>query len=325
MTRAFRSPCRQTLMSSFDNAYAQQLALLVDVLPVVSTETAFALKGGTAINLFFRDLPRLSVDIDLTWLPLGERRDSLEAITMALQRIGNAVEDSLGCEVRARATADGVPTGLAISRRRVAIKIDVSPVLRGSVFPAEIRSLRPSVAERFGMIEMQTLGFADLFAGKMVAALDRQHPRDLFDVRNLLAVEGITAELWSAFLVYLTATGRPSAELLFPNRLPLEDRFFAEFAGMTDEAVDVRSLIDARECLIAAIHTRIDDNVRQFLWSVEHESPEWERLGLPDHVADLPALHWKVLNLRKRMPEKRDADHRQLAETLARIGRQISS
>lgn len=146
-----------------------------------------------------------------------------------------------------------------------------------------------------------------------------------FDVRHLLAAEGITAELWSAFLVYLTATGRPSAEPLFPNRLPLEDRLVAEFAGMTDEAVGVQSLIDARECLISGIHTRIDDNVRQFLLAVEHETPGWERPGLPDHVADLPALRWKVLNLRKRTGEKREVDQRQLAETLAWIGRQISS
>ena len=307
-------------MPSFDNAYAQQLALLVDVLPVVSTESAFALKGGTAINLFFRDLPRLSVDIDLTWLPLGERHDSLEAITAALQRIGNALEDNLRCEVRPRVTSDGVPTGLVINRRQVAIKIDVTPVLRGSVFPAEIRHLQPSVAERFGMIEAQTLGFADLFAGKMVAALDRQHPRDLFDVMHLLATEGITRELWSTFLVYLTATGRPAAELIEPNLLPLEERFVAEFSGMADEAIDVQSLLNARAELISGIHARIDDNVRLFLLSIEHENPEWERLALPDHVPQLPALRWKLLNLRKRSAEKREADYRQLSQTLSRIG-----
>ncbi|HET9033329.1 MAG TPA: nucleotidyl transferase AbiEii/AbiGii toxin family protein [Dokdonella sp.] len=308
-------------MPNFDSTYTRQLALLVDVLPVVRTEAAFALKGGTAINLFFRDLPRLSIDIDLTWLPLGERRDSLGGITSALQRIGNVLGENHGCEVRPRVTPDGVPTGLAINRRRVPIKIDVTPVSRGSVFPAEIRNLQPAVAERFGLIESQTLGFADLFAGKMVAALDRQHPRDLFDVMHLLATEGITNELWSVFLVYLTATGRPAAELIAPNLLPLEDRFAVEFAGMADEAVDVRSLIRAREELIAEIHSRIDDNVRQFLFSIEHESPEWERLALPDHVPQLPALRWKLLNLRKRLPKKRDADHRQLAEVLVRIDR----
>jgi predicted nucleotidyltransferase component of viral defense system len=308
-------------MPNLSNAYAQQLALLVDVLPVVGAETAFALKGGTAINLFFRDLPRLSVDIDLAWLPLGERREALDGISNALQRIGHTLRETLECDVRPRVTSDGVPTGLAITRRRVPIKIDVTPVLRGSVFPAETRTAQPGVVERFGAIEIQTLGFADLFAGKLTAALDRQHPRDLFDVMHLLADEGITSNLWAAFLVYLTAAGRPSAELISPRPLPLEEQFVAEFAGMAEEVVDVRSLIEARERLISDIHARIDDNVREFLLSVEHEAPDWERLGLPDHVADLPAIRWKLLNLRKRTSEKRKADERQLIETLERIGR----
>lgn len=49
--------------------YRAQMDLLLQVLPLVAKEESFALKGGTAINLFVRDMPRLSVDIDLTWLP----------------------------------------------------------------------------------------------------------------------------------------------------------------------------------------------------------------------------------------------------------------
>ena len=43
--------------------YRAQVRLLIDVLPYVAREEVFALKGGTAINLFHRDLPRLSVDL----------------------------------------------------------------------------------------------------------------------------------------------------------------------------------------------------------------------------------------------------------------------
>lgn len=308
-------------MPSFDNAYAQQLALLVDVLPHVAAETDFALKGGTAINLFFRDLPRLSVDIDLAWLPLGEREAALRGVSTALARIAEAVRAGLDCQVRAKTTSDGVPVGLAIQRRRVGIKIDVTPVLRGSVFPPERRALQPAAAERFGLIEVQTLGFADLYAGKLVAALDRQHPRDLFDVMHLLAAEGITDTLWSAFLVYLTATGRPAAELLDPHGLPLQASFVEQFAGMTEEVVDVTALERAREDLIAGLQARIDDNIRAFLFSVERQEPQWQLLDLPSHVAELPAIRWKLLNLGKRSPAKREADYRQLADTLDRITR----
>jgi Nucleotidyl transferase AbiEii toxin, Type IV TA system len=306
-------------MPSFDNAYARQLTLLMDVLPHVAQERDFALKGGTAINLFFRDLPRLSVDIDLAWLPLGERPQALAGIDAGLDRIAERLRGQLRCQVRSKTTNDGVPVGLLIEQARVGIKIDVTPVLRGTVFSPELRGLQPAAEERFGLLEVQTLGFADLFAGKLVAALDRQHPRDLFDVMHLFLNEGLTDELWAAFLVYMTATGRPAAELIDPRRLPLEESFVREFAGMTEEAVTLADLEQAREVLICALHARLDENVRAFLLSVENESPDWPRLNLPEHVPELPAIRWKLVNLATRSPAKRAADFRQLAETLDRI------
>ena len=68
--------------------YVAQVRLLVDVLPDIAREFAFALKGGTAINLFYRDMPRLSVDVDLTRLPVGDRASALSDISSALDRIG---------------------------------------------------------------------------------------------------------------------------------------------------------------------------------------------------------------------------------------------
>jgi len=310
-------------MPSFDNAYTPQFTLVVDVLPHVSAERDFALKGGTAINLFFRDLPRLSVDIDLAWLPPGDREEALAGISAALGRIARVLRESADCQVQPKQTADGVPTGLAILRRRVPIKIDVTPVLRGSVFPPEVRELQPAAAERFGLLEVQCLGFADLYAGKLVAALDRQHPRDLFDVMHLLAAEGVTDELWSAFLVYLVATSRPIAELIDPHRLPLSQSFVDEFAGMAgdEDAVNVDALEQARESLISTLQSRLDPATREFLLSVERESPAWNLLTVPAHVAELPAIRWKLLNLARRSPVKREADYAQLVEALERIRR----
>jgi hypothetical protein len=71
--------------------FEAQVALLIRVLPHVATETCFALKGGTAINLFVRDLPRLSVDIDLVYLPIENRETSLIGIRSALSRIAQKV------------------------------------------------------------------------------------------------------------------------------------------------------------------------------------------------------------------------------------------
>jgi predicted nucleotidyltransferase component of viral defense system len=72
--------------------YRRQVALLVRALPLVAVETCFALKGGTAINLFVRDMPRLSVDIDLTYVPVGDRKTSLKEIDAAMRRMASRIE-----------------------------------------------------------------------------------------------------------------------------------------------------------------------------------------------------------------------------------------
>ena len=71
------------------------MALLVRLLPHVAKNEVFALKGGTAINLFYRDLPRLSVDLDLTYLPIKERTESLAEINEAMDCIAGAIEDDI--------------------------------------------------------------------------------------------------------------------------------------------------------------------------------------------------------------------------------------
>jgi hypothetical protein len=72
--------------------YRGQVKLLLDILPMVARHQAFALKGGTAINFFVRDVPRLSVDIDLTYLPVGEREKSLTAIHNSLIQLSQDIQ-----------------------------------------------------------------------------------------------------------------------------------------------------------------------------------------------------------------------------------------
>ena len=90
--------------------YAAQVALLVRVLPYVAKEEIFALKGGTAINLFYRELPRLSVDIDLTYLPVKDRTESLVEINDAMDRIAAAIEGGItGAKAQRIAGGGGGP------------------------------------------------------------------------------------------------------------------------------------------------------------------------------------------------------------------------
>jgi predicted nucleotidyltransferase component of viral defense system len=289
------------------DVYRRQVALLISVLPHVAEETCFALKGGTAINLFVRDMPRLSVDIDLTYLPVATRPQSLAAVDAALNRIAARIRKSLrGAQIATTSTMpERAVTRLLIRHNGVQIKIEVTPVLRGCVYDPELRVVSPSVEAAFGFAEIQVVSFADLYAGKIVAALDRQHPRDLFDVRDLLATEGIDDNLRRAFIVYLMSHNRPMAEILAPSRKPLAEEFRRGFDGMTTRDVTLEDLIAAREDLIAQIVGHAPRAHRDFLLSFERGAPDWPLLGLP-HAKDLPAVKWRQKNLDKLTAPERD-------------------
>lgn len=199
--------------------YYRQVRLLTRVLPLVAMETCFALKGGTAINLFIRDLPRLSVDIDLVYLPMEDRETALHSIAAALTRIAEAIIRAMpGVDIIKSFEDQPDALRLFVAQGGDRIKIELSPVLRGSVFPEVLREVSPAVEEQFGYVEMQLLSIPDLYAGKICAALDRQHPRDLFDVKLLFENEGLTSDLVKTFLVYLISHNRTMAELLSPTR-----------------------------------------------------------------------------------------------------------
>ncbi|WP_338834967.1 nucleotidyl transferase AbiEii/AbiGii toxin family protein [Bradyrhizobium septentrionale] len=83
-----------------------------------------------------------------------------------------------------------------------------------------------------------------------LAALDRQHPRDLFDVRDLLANEGITDDLREAFIIYLISHDRPISEVVVPRRKDIEHEFTHGFEGMSADEVSLDELLEARETLI---------------------------------------------------------------------------
>ncbi|RYG25889.1 nucleotidyl transferase AbiEii/AbiGii toxin family protein [bacterium] len=296
--------------------YRQQVALLIRVIPFVATERVFALKGGTAINLFVRNLPRLSVDIDLTYLPIEDRDTSLAAIDAAMIRIKEQIEKGIP-NVRVHASQsprDQVVTKLIVRSGNVQIKIEVTPVLRGTVYEPVMTSVVDAVEEEFGFAEIQVVSFADLYAGKIVAALDRQHPRDLFDVRDLLANEGISDELQRAFLIYLASHNRQMAEVLSPSRKSLTEEFERGFVGMTQEPITLDSLVEARENIINAIVGEMPEDHRRFLLGFKRGEPDWSLVGVAG-AQNLPAALWKLRNLNLLPAEKRN----ELVEALERV------
>lgn len=289
------------------DAYTRQVRLLVRILPLIMEEERFALKGGTAINLFVRDLPRLSVDIDLVYVPVEDRETTFKAIDAAMTRAADRIKSAVkGVRVDLGRDRGGRVTKLVVGYEGVAVKVEINTVSRGVVFPPEIRAVSASVEDRFGFAEVRLVSFADLYAGKIVAALDRQHPRDLFDVRDLMAAEGVSDDLRRAFLVYMISHDRPLNEVLNPNRQPLEDRFEREFVGMTAHPVSLAELEEARESLIDLIVGQMPEAHRRFLIGFKAGETDWSILGL-DHVQGLPGVMWKQQNLDKLQPDRRAA------------------
>lgn len=299
---------------TFRDAYRKQVALLVRILPLVAEESCFALKGGTAINLFFRDMPRLSVDIDLTYVPVAPRAESLTAIDAAMKRIVARVQKAIPDAKVTTSGSEGAITQLIVRQGGVQTKIEVTPVLRGCVFEPQTRAVSDAVEAAFGFAEISVVSFADLYAGKIVAALDRQHPRDLFDVRDLLANEGIDDNLRKAFIVYLLSHGRPMSEVLAPTRKDISQEFLRGFEGMTEAPVSREDLIAAREALIGEIVGKMPESHRRFLVSFERGEPDWALLDVPG-AAELPAVKWRQQNLDKLSKQKRA----ELVEVLERV------
>ena len=286
--------------------YREQVALLLRVLPIVGREEVFALKGGTAINLFVRDLPRLSVDIDLTFLPLVERNEALVGIRDALQHIAAAVKKQIpGATVSASPRLDAPK--LVVGARGAVIKVEPNPTLRGSVYPPSVRRTRPTVETEFEQsVSVSVLSEADLYGGKLVAALDRQHPRDLFDTKLLLDAEGLTEEVRTAFVIYLASHGRPISEILDPALKPLQQLFDGEFAGMTRAEFTCRELEDTRAQLIHLLRSDLTQAEREFLLSIKRGEPRWDLIPVP-HLRQLPGIKWKLKNVEQLA--KRTQDH----------------
>jgi predicted nucleotidyltransferase component of viral defense system len=280
-----------------NSAYFRQAELLLRTLPLLHEETEFALKGGTAINFFVRDIPRISVDIDLTFLPITDRETAHDRIGAMLLRLSKHLQTGRK-RVVLKKSAEGV-RGMILSQEGISIKVEPNFIIRGSLYGAEMKELCQAAQETFELsVEARVLSVPDLYGGKICAALDRQHPRDLFDIKLLLENEGITDAIRKSFIVHLVSHDRPMVELLDPNLVDLETTFAADFEGMTLMRVSREELEGARAELVKAIRDGLTDKERQFILSVKKGDPDWDLIGL-EGINRLPAVQWKLLNITK--------------------------
>lgn len=308
-------------MSTPANPYYDQMRLLVQLLSYVRSEECFALKGGTAINLFYRDLPRYSVDIDLTYLPGEDYAAAQRGMGAALGRIADLL--SMGSPSFPVTRGKGEPRGaidtLMVGGVGTQVKIEVNPVLRGTVHAVQEMKVQASVSKEFGFAAVKVLAFEDVYAGKLVAALDRQHPRDFFDIKLLLENEGISDALFRTFLVYLVGHKGSIPDVLDPlgKKVNFEDLYKGQFEGMTIKPVPLKTLLETRDQLAREVHARLDDGLKQFLLSVQRAEPKWDLLGVKG-AEELPAVKWRLLNLSKMKADAMKSELSRLEKVLAR-------
>lgn len=306
----------------YNDQYLSQVKLLLTVIPLLNQVPEFALKGGTAINLYLKNMPRLSVDIDLTYLPLLSRQESVEGINNGLKKFKKEIQrifPSLSAQLISEDSQYSA-NKIIVSDRTANIKIEPNFTLRGSVFPPTHNIILCDYAsDLFQMSHMiTTLSSADLYAGKFCAALSRQHPRDLFDVIDIVSQKTLSTDWLDAFVVYLASANKPFDEMLAPKLKPEAEQkiiFEKQLLGMLKEPIQFDTIKGLPEQLANLLIINLNEKQKQFLLSFAAGEPEWHHLSF-SHLSNLPALQWKVLNIRKMTPEKRKLAWKKLEQII---------
>jgi predicted nucleotidyltransferase component of viral defense system len=279
------------------NTYKKQITLLIDILLEIAKEDIFALHGGTAINLFHLNMPRLSVDIDLTFIPFSNsRNEDLNKIRQSLGFVKNRLkitfphirfEDEKRTETELK---------LLCTKDDATVKVEVNQINRGLIAEPCTKILCSRAEEEFNRFcEIRTVSVGQLWGGKINAALERQHPRDIFDVKNMLQKIGFTEEIKQGFLFFLLCGKRPIDEILKPNFINQKVIFESQFTGMTNDNFTYEEFEKIREEFVLLVNNSLTNNEKEFLLSFAEGNPEWKDFDYSIY----PSIKWKQLNVNK--------------------------
>jgi predicted nucleotidyltransferase component of viral defense system len=280
--------------------FVDTVRLLLEVLPSVFASNNLALKGGTAINLYLDEMPRLSVDIDAVFVPLGLTRDeAMQGIGHEIARIRTAASRA-GLGTRKSASSDSDESQLFVYSKKSQVKIEINTVFRGSLLAPERRSLHLAASEMFGVdVPAWVLNSDEVYAGKMLAALDRQHPRDLFDIWRLYQRGPVSPSVLAAFVVYLCGHRRPPHEILGGPIKVIDERSRASLVGMVRHDVPSQSVLaGVLSQLRADILHGLSASDQEFLKLFFGGTPNWDLIQFGS-AHQLPALNWKLINIAK--------------------------
>jgi predicted nucleotidyltransferase component of viral defense system len=280
-----------------NETYRKQVALLLDILPEIAKEDVFALHGGTAINLFCLDMPRLSVDIDLTYIPVsGNRNEDLRHIRSSLAKIKERIKEQIPNVNFSDSVRAEEELKLICTTPDAIVKIEVNQINRGVIAGTDTVVLCDTAQEAFDKFcEVKTVSQKQLWGGKIIAALDRQHPRDLFDIKNLINEIGYSSEIKDGFIFFLLCSKRPIHELLSPHPIDQSAVFESQFNGMTDSSFNYEEYQAIRDELIIKVNESLTQDDKEFLLAFSKGDPDWSKVD----YSKFPAVKWKLLNINK--------------------------
>lgn len=277
-----------------DDIYRRQVALLIRIMPSVFRIKDFAVHGGTAINLFYKNMPRYSVDIDLTYIPITDRRTSIDVINAHLTQLKQMIERTVpGIKVVHKPDV----LKLQCSYEGAMVKIEVNGTKRGIIGATGDHMLCARAQNEFQMgCKARIVSFSQLYGGKITAALSRQHPRDLFDCKYM-EIDNFK-DVKDGFMLCLLGSDKPIIESLRPNSIDQTEALEKQFAGMSDVPFSYADYEDARINLVKMVNDNLDSADKDFLLSFEVGNPIWNLCCAGD-LSAYPSIRWKQQNIIK--------------------------
>jgi len=297
-----------------NSVYRQKVELLLRLLPLVMDEEVFAVHGGSAINLFVNEMPRYSVDIDLTYIPLDDREKGLKEISSHLETMASKAKRMFrGLHV----IPNYGTSKLLCEYRGYQVKVEVNQTKRGIV-GGELQHLPlcTKAQNEFGMYcEAAIVPMTQLYGGKVAAALSRQHPRDLFDIKHMTIPMTAIRE---GLIFCLLGSDRPIHESLSPKLIDQRMAMANQFEGMSDVPFSYTEFEETRERLIRDVRELLTEEDKQFLIGFERAEPVWFGYEFAN-LKDYPSVKWKSMNLAKlktKNPDKLKAEAEKLERCL---------
>ena len=274
--------------------YRKQVALLIRIMPSVYKIKEFAVHGGTAINLFHRNLLRYSVDIDVTYIPIENRQQSLASINQKLLEVKKNIEKTIpGVVVKHKPDV----WKLLCTLGDATVKIEVNATKRGIIGDVVELPLCEKARNEFSMgCKARTVSFSQLYGGKITAALSGQHPRDLFDCKymELQSFDDVK----NGFMLCLLGSDKPIIESLQPHDIDQTEALENQFQGMTETPFGYEDYLESRTALLSLVNGGLTITDKEFLLSFEQGEPDWNKCCAGD-LSQYPSVQWKLLNIGK--------------------------